>query len=194
MRLRQIIFLLLLSSVTATAQTLAVNTNDTKTGSRVILTKNHKGKKPEVDDSVAKTGLVFFSAGYQSHHVGNKDVKTFFIDLNIYHHNNTIGCIRQSANNLILVLEDKSEIQCFQISDTDCNEEEYKAAFALCPKDGRFEENEKNFKKLQTVGISKIKLITTETTQEYKIGSKSKDYMKANFELVSKTLNSYLAK
>lgn len=190
MKLRQIIFLLLLSSVTATAQTLAVNTNDTKTGSRVILTKSYKGKKAEVEDSVANRGLVFFSAGYQSHHVGNKDIKTYFIDLNIYHHNNTIGCIRQSANNLILVLEDNSEIECFQISDTDCNQEEYKAAFALSKKNSHFEENEKNFKKLQTVGISKIKLITTETTQEYKIGSKSRNYMKANFELVSKTLNS----
>ncbi|PZR22178.1 MAG: hypothetical protein DI539_06225 [Flavobacterium psychrophilum] len=189
MKLRQIIFVLLLATASATAQTLAVNTNDTKTGSRLILTKNHKGKEITVDDSVAKNGLVFFSAGYQANTVTNKEVKIFYIDLDIYHHNNTIGCIKQSENNLILILEDGSEMQCFQMSDTDCSQEAYKAAFALNNKNGSFEENEKNFKKLQTVGITKIKVTTTETTQEYKTTSKSREYIKAHFALVAKTLN-----
>ncbi|MHA3789249.1 hypothetical protein ACX0HA_13655 [Flavobacterium hauense] len=188
MKLKQLIALLLLTVTAASAQTIDVNTTDPQTGTRLILTKNHKGSKIEVDDTVAKTGLVFFSAGYQSNAAKGKTVETYFIDLDMYHNDNKLGCVRQSDNNVLLTLEDGTEIQCFQISETDCSHEAYKASFALTSKKGTFEDMEKNFKKLQTVAIAKIVVTTTEGALVYKI--KHKDYVKAHFALVAKTLNS----
>jgi hypothetical protein len=188
MKFKQFLLLLLLAGTAATAQTIAVNTNDAQTGTRLILTKNHKGTEITVDDSVAKTGLAFFSVGYQSSMVENKKVETYFIDLDLYHHNNWLGCIKQMENNVVLTLEDGTEIQCFQISETDCSQEAYKASFALTTKKGTFAEMEANFKKLQTMAIVKIKVLTTEKFLDYKINAKSAEFMKAHFALVAKTL------
>lgn len=187
MKFKQLIAFMLLTATAASAQVIDVNTNDQKTGTRVILTKNHKGSKIEVEDSVAKTGLLFFSAGYQSVPSKGKTVETYLIDLDMYHNDNKLGCIKQMENNLIITLEDGTEIECFQMSENECGQEAYKASFALTAKKGSFEDMEKNFKKLQTVGIAKIKVITTEGVLVYKI--KQKDYLKAHFALIAKTLN-----
>lgn len=190
MKIKQLLLFALLVGNAAIAQTIAVNTNDAATGTRVIMTKNHKGTKLEVEDSVAKSGLAFFSAGYQSATVKGKKVETYFFDLDMFHNDNKLGCINQSANNVTLFLKDGSKIECFQISDTDCNPESYKAAFALAPKANSVEQMEANFKKLQTTEITKIIIKTTEGSLDYKIKSKSSSYIKDHFALVQKTLNS----
>jgi hypothetical protein len=190
MKFKQFLLLLLLTGTAATAQTIAVNTNDAATGTRLIVTRNHKGAEIDVDDTVAKIGLVFFSAGYQSTVVKDKTVQTYFIDLDMFHNNNKLGCIKQLDNNVVITLEDGSEIQCFQISDTECSHEAYKASFALTSKKGSFEDMEANFKKMQTVGITKITVTTSESELIYKMKSKAVDYLKAHFALVAKTLNS----
>lgn len=187
MKLKQLFLSLLFMAAGASAQSIDVNTNDTATGTRLILTKNHKGTALDVDDTVTKTGLVFFSAGYQSTNVKNNKVETYFIDLDMFHNNNKLGCIRQSDNNMLLILEDGTEIQCFQMSETECSHEAYKASFALTTKKGSAEEMEKNFKKLQTIAIAKIEIKTTEGALVYKV--KAKDYLKAHFALIDKTLN-----
>lgn len=187
MKFKQLFISALLVGNAALAQTIAVNTTDAA-GNKVILTKNHKGSSLEVDDSVAKTGLVFFSVGYQSGMAKGKSIETYFIDLDIFHNDNKLGCINQSANNVTLILEDGSKIDCFQISDTDCGQEAFKAAFVLSAKGGSTEQMVENFKKLTKVGISKIKVKTSESSLEYKITSKSSDYIKNHFALVEKTL------
>jgi hypothetical protein len=189
MKFKQFFFLLLLAGNAAMAQTIAVNTNDTGTGARVIITKNHVGTELKVDDSVAKSGLVFFSAGYQSTTVNNKPVATYFIDLDMFHNNNKLGCIKQAGNNVTLTLADGSTIQCFQISETECGQEAFKAAFAIAPKNGTAEQMKENFKKLQSVAIEKITVKSTEGELDYKIKSKSSKYIMAHFALVEKTLN-----
>lgn len=190
MKIKQLLLFVLLAGNAAIAQSIAVNTNDAATGTRMILTKNHKGKTLEVEDTVAKSGLAFFSAGYQSATVKGKKVETYFFDLDMFHNDNKLGCINQSANNVTLLLKDGSKIECFQISDTDCNPESYKAAFALAPKANSVEQMEANFKKLQTTEITKIIIKTTEGSLDYKIKSKSSSYIKDHFALVQKTLNS----
>lgn len=187
MKLKQFIVLLLLTATAASAQSIAVNTTDPQTGSRLILTKNHKGIEIDVDDTVSKIGLLFFSAGYQSTVVDNKTVEAYYIDLDMYHNNDKLGCIKQSENNVLITLVDGTEIQCFQMSETECRNDAYKAAFALCPKKDKPGEMEQNFKKLQTVGISKIEVTTTESSLFYKIPKKSSDYIKGHFALVAKT-------
>lgn len=189
MKIKQLLLFALLAGNAAIAQTIAVNTNDTATGTRVIMTKNHKGTKLEVEDSVAKSGLAFFSAGYQSGTAKGKKVETYFIDLDMFHNDNKLGCINQSANNVTIILKDGSKIECFQISDTDCNPESFKAAFALTPKGGSMEQMQANFKKLQTTEISKIIVKTTEGSLEYKIKPKASEYIKSHFALVEKTLS-----
>lgn len=190
MKIKQLLLFALLAGNAAIAQTIAVNTNDAATGTRVIMTKNHKGTKLEVEDSVAKSGLAFFSAGYQSGTAKGKKVETYFIDLDMFHNDNKLGCINQSANNVTIILKDGSKIECFQISDTDCNPESFKAAFALTPKGGSMEQMQANFKKLQTTEISKIIVKTTEGSLDYKIKPKASEYIKSHFALVEKTLSS----
>lgn len=188
MKFKQLFLLLLLAGTAATAQTIAVNTTDAATNTRVIITKNHIGKEISVDDSVAKSGLAFFSAGYQSNTVNGKSIQTYFIDLDMFHNNNKLGCIKQSDNNVLLILEDGSEIQCFQMSDTECSHEAFKAAFALTTKESTASQMEDNFKKLQSVAITRIKVKTTEGLLDYKIKAKSSDHIKAHFALIAKTL------
>lgn len=189
MKIKQLLLLVLLAGNAAIAQSIAVNTNDAATGTRVIMTKNHRGNTLEVEDTVAKSGLAFFSAGYQSGTAKGKKVETYFIDLDMFHNNNKLGCINQSANNVTILLKDGSKIECFQISDTDCNPESFKAAFALGPKGSSMEQMEANFKKLLTTEISKITVKTTEGSLEYKIKPKSSEYIKSHFALVEKTLS-----
>lgn len=189
MRFKQFFLLLLLAGTAATAQSIALNTTDKATGSRQVITKNHVGKEIKVEDSVAKYGLLFFSAGYQSTIINDKTLETYFIDLDMFHHDNKLGCINQLDNNVEITLEDGTQIECFQISDTECDPESYKASFALTSKKGSFADMTKNFKKLQTVAISKILIKTTEGRLLYKIRPSSKDDIKAHFALVAKTLN-----
>lgn len=187
MKFKQLFIAALLVGNATLAQTIAVNTTD-EAGNKVILTKNHKSNSLQVEDSVAKNGLAFFSAGYQSGTVKGKNTETYFIDLDMFHNDNKLGCINQSANNITLILEDGSKIECFQMSDTDCGQENFKAAFALSSKGGSAEQMVENFKKLTKTGISKIKVKTSESSLEYKIAAKSADYMKSHFALIEKTL------
>lgn len=190
MKLKQtLLALMLLTGVTALSQTIAINSTDAKTGDVTIQTTNHKGKDFVTDDSVAKKGLVFFSAGYQKTNVKGKSIESYFIDIDLYHHDNRLGCLKQGANNITLELEDGTEIKCFQISDTDCHHEAFKAAFAMTAKNGNLEEMEANFKKLQTVAVKRIIITTTERTLDYKVKDDAKDIIKAHFALVAKTLN-----
>ncbi len=188
MKFKQLFLFILLAGTAATAQTIAVNTNDTAEGTRVIMTKNHRGTELSVDDSVAKSGLVFFSAGYQTNRVQGKTIETYFIDLDMFHNDNKLGCIQQTADNVVLFLKDGTEIQCFQMSDTECSQEAFKGAFALTGKSGSQQQMQENFKKLQTVAIEKIIVKTSEGKLDYRIKSKSADYIKAHFALVAKTI------
>lgn len=188
MKLKQSLLLLLLAGNAAIAQQIAINTNDATTKTRVIITKNHAGTTITPDDTVVKTGLVFFSAGYQKTTIKNKEVETYFIDLDMFHNDNKLGCIKQGESNALITLEDGSEIQCFQISDTECSPQAFKAAFAIAPKGSTAAQMEDNFKKLQTVAIAKIKITTTEGVKIYKIRSGSSDYIRKHFTLIEKTL------
>ena len=186
----QYLLLLLLAGNAAIAQQIAVNTNDAATGTRVIITKNHAGSTIVSDDTVVKTGLVFFSAGYQKTMINQKEVETYFIDLDIFHNNNKLGCIKQGESNIVITLEDGTEINGFQISDTECNPQSFKAAFAIAPKGATTTVMAENFKKMQNSPIAKIKITSTEGFLNYKIRSGSSKYIKDHFALVQKTLNS----
>jgi len=188
MKFKQLLLLLLLAGNAAIAQQIAVNTNDD--GTRIVITKNYAGSTIVPDDTVVKTGLVFFSAGYQKTTVHNKEVETYFIDLDMFHNNNKLGCIKQGESNALITLEDGTEIQCFQISDTECSPQAFKAAFAIAPKGSSPSQMLENFKKLEKVAIAKIKITTTESVVVYKIRSGSSNYLKEHFALVEKTLKS----
>jgi len=190
MKIEQLFLLLLLAGNAALAQQIAVNTTDAATGTRIIMTKNHAGTTIVPDDTVVKTGLAFFSVGYQKTNVQNKEVETYFIDLDMFHDNNKLGCIKQGESNTLITLEDGTEIQCFQISDTECSPQAFKAAFALAPKGSSATQMKENFLKMQKVAIAKIKIKTTEGYINYKIRSGSSEYIKRHFSLVEKTLNS----
>ncbi len=178
----------LLLCISVSSQTLAINETDTATGSRIIKTNNITGAEHSFDDSVVKRGVIFFSAGYQSSKAGTKSIETYYIDLNIVHHDNRLGCLEQLKSSVLLFLDDGTKMECFQISDTDCDADAYYASFALMPRNGDPEVMKQNFEKLIHTGISRIDLLTSETTVVYRTKKSSSEYMTKHFALIDKTI------
>lgn len=179
---------LLFLGAAASAQTILVDNKDAATGTRMIKTDNQQGAKLDLDDSVVRGGAVFFSAGYQSAAPGGKLVETYFIDLNIVHNDNRLGCLQEFDSQVILTLTDGSKMECFQISESDCDKVAYHASFALMPRNGSPETMKQNFEKLMTTGISEILIVTTEGKLEYKIKTSSRDYIRKHFALIANTV------
>lgn len=189
MKLTALAYLMFLG-ITASAQSLIVNNTDSATGSRLVKTDNKEGAKLDLDDSVVKGGAVFFSAGYQSSKAGIKVVDTYFIDMNIVHNDNSLGCLQEFDSQIILILEDGTKVECFQISESDCDKVAFHASFALMPKAGKIETMKENFEKLMTTAITEMIIVTTERKLEYKTKKSSRDFMKKHFALIDKTVKS----
>ena len=179
---------LLFYGIAAQAQTLAVNETDPATGNKLIKTSNLHGAEHDLDDSVVKSGVVFFSAGYQLTNPTQNPLETYYIDLNIVHNDNRLGCLEQLKSHIILTLDDGSAIECFQISDTDCDPNAYYASFALMPKGGNAAMMKQNFEKLIHTPIIRIEVVTSETKVVYKVKKGSMDYLKQHFALIDKTV------
>jgi hypothetical protein len=169
------------------AQSIAVNIIDKQTGSRFIQTSNQKGKDINIDDSVAKVGAVFFAAGYQGT-ADDKGVQSYFIDLNVIHNDNRNGCLSDGVSKAILIFSDESQMECMQISETDCGLTAFKGVFALMPKGGAKTDMQANFEKLQNTEIEKIVIVTTEKELTYKVKKESKAYIKKHFALLASTI------
>lgn len=178
----------LLMAFCVNAQSLSINDTDKTTGGRTIVTKNFEGSEIAPDDTVARNGLVFFSAGYQEIKKGKSATEIYYIELNIVHKDSRLGCLNQGQSKIVLELEDGSVIECNQISDTDCDPVGFMTAFALMPKGGAAAEMKSNFEKLKTVGIKKIDLFTTEKEIGYNIKNKKLENMKAHFALLAATI------
>lgn len=182
------LMLVLFIGTATQAQTIFVNNTDAA-GNRIVQTSNQKGGgELNLDDSVSNRGVIFFAAGYQSATTAGKLVGTYYIDLNIVHNDNRLGCLRQLESRAILTLEDGTKIECIQISDSDCDKAAFHGAFALMPKGGTTETMQQNFGTLMTTGIIEIKVITTEKELVYKVKKDFVPYLKKHFALIDKTV------
>jgi hypothetical protein len=168
------------------AQSIALNTKDPETGDRFILTSNKKGPDADVDDSVARAGIVLFAVGYQADKDGKLPI--YFIDLNIVHNDNRTGCLKEKESLLELTLSDDTKISCMQISETDCGLGAFKGVFALMPKGGTAQDMQSNFEKLLKADIREMELTTSEKTLKYKTKSDSREYIKKHFALLASTI------
>lgn len=184
------LLMFILSSYTLSAQKIAINNTDKKTGNQVIITANKKGEVHEKSDTVANNGMVFFSAGYQKATLSGKETATYTIELDIVHNDNRLGCMQEFNSKIVLMLEDGSEVECFQISDTDCGENTFKAAFALMPYKKDPALMVQNFEKLQTTGVKKLLVYTTAKPLEFVIPKRKRAYVQEHFVLLNKTINS----
>lgn len=182
--------ILLFICLAGNAQTLAVNENDKAAGSRLITTRNHAGSEHRMEDSVVKNGVVFFAAGYQSSAPSGKTIETYYIDLNIVHNDNRLGCLEQLESHVILTLANGTEIECFQISDSDCSPEAYHASFALMPRGFGQQTMKENFEKLLNTQITAITIVTSESELPFRIKSGKAAYMQKHFALIDKTVKS----
>lgn len=183
---------LLMLAFSVKAQSISVDAADKETGGRTVLTRNFAGSEVVPDDTVAKSGLVFFSAGFRevkSSKSAASVTDIYFIELNIVHKDARLGCLRQGNSKVVLELEDGSTIECTQISDTDCDPVGFMSAFALMPKDGTAEQMKQNFEKLKVTAIKKIDVFTSEKQIVYAIKSKSKSYLQRHFALLGKTIS-----
>jgi hypothetical protein len=187
--MRLILLLLLLCWQGAFAQTLFMNTTDITTGTRTIITNNHLGSKITPDDSVARKGLLFFSAGYQKRGSGINSSEVYFVDLNYVHKDTRLGCLKDSDGKIILTLADGTTIECMQMSDTDCDVAEFSADYALMSKKDNPEIMKSNFDKLLTTPISEITLFTTERELSFPLKTASKEYLRNHFTLLNKTIS-----
>ena len=179
----------MLCSCGLTAQSLAYNTTDKDTGNRFVITRNSHSPSLRMDDSVAKYAAVFFAVGCQTSKPGGKQLETYYIELDIIHNDNRIGCLQELTGKILLELEDGTTIECFQISPSDCDKSAFKAGYAMMKRSDEKGVMKANLQKLITTEIEKIKVFTTEKELEYVIKSKDKELMKKHFALVDKTIS-----
>lgn len=178
----------LLMAFCASAQSISVNETDKQSGGRTIITKSFDGSELLPDDTVARNGLVFFSAGYQEVKKGKSTTDIYYIELNIVHKDSRLGCLNQGQSKIVLELADGSKIECTQISDTDCDPVGFTSAFALMPKGGTAEDMKNNFEKLKTVAIEKIDVFTTEKMLGYNLKNKKRENIKGHFALLANAI------
>ena len=188
MKITKLAFMLLLCQAVA-GQTLLVNTADKETGARTLITNNYKGAEITPDDSVARDGLVFFSAGYQETKAGSAMGQLYFIELNVVHKDNRLGCLEDGKSKVAFIFEDGSRIECIQISETNCDPVGFVAGFALMPKGGTLDTMKQNFSKLRVAEVARIEVFTSEKTMVYHIKSKAAVSIKSHFNLLNKTIN-----
>ena len=186
------LLLLLLACQGAFAQTIQMNSVDKNTGTRTIITNNHKTGELNGDDSVVRNGLLFFSAGYQKINKSGTITEVYFIELNIVHKDNTLGCLKDGEGKIIITFEDGTTAECSQISETDCDPVGYNTAFALMPKKGTSAIMKQNFDKLLTTEIKTIKVFTTEKSPSFTVKTVSKPYIMKHFALLDKTIKASL--
>ena len=186
------LLLLLLICQGAFAQTIQMNSIDKNTGTRTIITNNHENGELNPDDSVVSNGLVFFSAGYQHIDTGSNSTDLYFIELNIVHKDNTLGCLKDGEGKIIITFKDGTTAECSQISETDCDPIGFNTAFALMPKKGTAAMMKQNFDKLLTTQIKTIKLFTTEKSLLFTVKTGSKAYIMKHFALLDKTIKASL--
>jgi len=186
------LLLLLLICQGAFAQTIQMNSIDKNTGTRTIITNNHENGELNPDDSVVSNGLVFFSAGYQHIDTGSNSTDVYFIELNIVHKDNTLGCLKDGEGKIIITFKDGTTAECSQISETDCDPIGFNTAFALMPKKGTAAMMKQNFDKLLTAQIKTIKLFTTEKSLLFTVRTVSKAYIMKHFALLDKTIKASL--
>jgi len=184
----KLLALLALTAPAAWSQTIDINQADAASGTRVIATRNIKGAEPSVDDSVTKRGVVLFSAGYQSAPASGHIVETYFINLNIVHNDNRLGCLDPKKSKVVLRLEDGSTIECFQISDLNCDPVAFDGAYALMIGDQSPDTMRQNFDRLMATGIKRIDIYTTEKTLTYDIKKDFKDYLQKHFSLIDRAI------
>ena len=187
MKFKRFLALLLLCNI-AFSQTLITNSFDKKTGIRTIATKSIKGSEVTPDDTVARNGMLFFSAGYQEIKGVTKSTETYYIELNMVHREASLGCVQNGKSKAEITLADGSVLDCIQISDTDCDPIGFIAAFALMPKGGSQDVMKQNFDKLMANDVMKIKIYTSESSIAYNIKTKSRLYIKSHLALLSKTI------
>jgi hypothetical protein len=185
---RTFLFFLLLLSNHSFSQSIAVNSTDKVTGARVITTRSTKGGVLNLDESIVRSGAVFFSAGYLSSVAAGKVKGSYFIELEIVHNDNRLGCLPEKTGKIILTLRDGSEMECFQISPSDCDKTAFKAAYALMKRGGTDAEMKANFEKLSTIDITGIKIQTSEKEINFKVKTNSRELIKKHFLLVDKTV------
>lgn len=182
------LLLLLLLCHGAFAQTLLMNSLDKNTGTRTIIVNNHKTGELSPDDSVVKSGIIFFSAGYQKIDKQGQSTEIYFVELNIVHKDNRLGCMKDSEGKIIITFKDGTTAECSQISETDCDPVGFTTAFALMPKKGTQETMKQNFDKLLTTEISTIKLFTSEKSFSFTVRTSAKPFIISQFALLDKTI------
>ena len=187
MKLKSILVLLLLCNA-AFAQSLITNSFDKQTGIRTIATKSTKTDEVTPDDTVARNGMLFFSAGYQEIKSTGKSTETYYIELNIVHRESTLGCLEIGKGRAQLTLADGSVMDCIQISDTDCDKIGFIVAFALMPKGGSPADMKQNFEKLKTTDITKFQIFTSESSISFTTKTKSRPYIKSHLALIERTI------
>lgn len=169
------------------AQGIDINTSE-NSGNRYITTKNYRGTSISVSDNVVTSGAVFFSAGYQYRVLDSGNVESYFINIDMVHNDNRIGCLKEYTSKLFLILEDDSKIECFQVSESDCGPNSYTATFVLMDRGGNATLMRKNFDELLNKKINKIQVYTSEKVLDYNVKQSFKPYLKKHFEVLEKAI------
>lgn len=174
----KLLLLFLMASTSGYSQYVAVNTIDEFTGDRKIqvncMTGNHWGESDKVTKGLFNH--VYLTAQYiQSK---NSDIGIKFFTLNIK--NQTSGtCLSKENGKSIFLFEDKSTLECKQISETTCKSADLLANYAI---------DSEELSILITKKLQKIRIYTTDGYVDYEIKPEKIEALQQTFLVLKQTI------
>jgi len=170
--------LLFLFPLFCTAQYIGVNEIDEFTGDKKVQVNCMTGKRWGQSDNITNDAFfgIFLTAQYTKSK-SNK-IEIYFFTLNIQSNNEDI-CINPDSGKTILLFEDKSTIECKQISENDCSHINVVGKYSIDLSD---------IEKLSTTPLKKFRVYNTEGYRDYEVYPKKNDLIKNTFAVLKATV------
>jgi len=172
--------LLLFIPLFCAGQKVTIETDDF-TGATTVIANPYKGNKFKLSDNVAVEGSLLFTPSY---HLSKDGGQAFAITITATPQQIISGCLSQSTGKIILLLEDKSTIECVQFSETVCRTNILGATYLPTPRRDLLDLCIGNFLILNYQKITKVRIYTTETYYDFEIKNSDQEFVQNQFKMV----------
>lgn len=149
-----------------------------------------KGRWPRMRDRPDKHKEINFSLSY----LEKDDVRLLSFTMMFFSHR-PIYCLSEYDGKAIFLLKDGQTVECRQTSDTDCSRDYPSAVYTFYPKEVKepqraFEISKEALEKISAIGISKIRVHTTEVgAVDFEIKEDRTDFVKQCYEAILERLD-----
>lgn len=166
---------------------IAKNEVDEFDGSRTIGTEYKTGKFFKLQDYIDVDGTLLIAAYYYKTKEGNEIYNFSIITRAKY-----LGCLSEYDGKCILLFENGETLELTQISDTNCGDF-LSAIYVFYSRD---QINDpalrdialKNYEKISTTPVKKIRIYGTESTKDYTLKDDKKDIIIKHFKAINELM------